>query len=192
MVTKVSGTEGVDLVKDGTLVVADAKAGQAVGFQKMQLFAAQATTSGTFKDFLGIPSWADKITVNLTDVGTSGTSFVQIQVGSGGVDNTNYASLSLIANATNNTSVGTTTTGAHIGIGTANWPRTGQVTFVRSEGNNWTWNGAVNVRNGNYYASTTGDKKGLTGALDTLRITTVNGTDQFNNGSISILVEGYE
>lgn len=49
--TKIVGGQGVDRVKDDVLVVADAKAGQAVGFNRMQLFAAKATTSGTSVDF---------------------------------------------------------------------------------------------------------------------------------------------
>lgn len=59
--------------------------------QLLKLETAQATTSGTFKDFLNIPSWAKKITVMFNGVSTNGTSKVQIQIGtSGGIQTTNY------------------------------------------------------------------------------------------------------
>ena len=34
--------------------------------------------------------------------------------------------------------------------------------------------------------------KTISGILDRIRLTTVNGTDLFDAGSVSILVEGYE
>lgn len=59
---------------------------------RMQLGTAVASTSGTSIDFTGIPSWAKKITVMFSGVSTSGTSVIQIQLGSGSVQTSGYAS----------------------------------------------------------------------------------------------------
>ena len=47
----------------------------------------QATTSGTSKDFTGIPAWARRICIALNGVSVSGTSILQVQLGdAGGVE----------------------------------------------------------------------------------------------------------
>jgi hypothetical protein len=58
-------------------------------------------------------------------------------------------------------------------------------------GNNWlsTHHGTFN-QSGAYYSVTGGGNVTLSGALDRVRITTVNGTDTFDAGSINILYEG--
>jgi hypothetical protein len=59
----------------------------------LTLATAKTTTSGTFVDFTGIPSWAKRITVMFNGVSTNGTSTFQIQVGtSAGVETTGYVS----------------------------------------------------------------------------------------------------
>ncbi|MEY2643660.1 MAG: hypothetical protein RLZZ611_309 [Cyanobacteriota bacterium] len=64
-------------VQDGGLGRAD------VGESLIRLSAAQATQSGTFKDFTGIPSWARRVVLLLYGVSTTGASDLLIQLGGG-------------------------------------------------------------------------------------------------------------
>ncbi len=76
------GTDGQALKSDGT----DAAWGTL-----STLATEQATTSGTSKDFTGIPSWATEIAVMVKDVSTNGTSSLIIQLGDAdGVETTGY------------------------------------------------------------------------------------------------------
>ena len=54
-----------------------------LGESTINLSSAQATQSGTFKDFTGIPSWARRVVLLLYGVSTSGTSDILIQLGGG-------------------------------------------------------------------------------------------------------------
>lgn len=187
MPTIISGTNGIDQVTDNTIVVADLKAGQTVGVQKMRLFAAQNTTSGTSVDFTGIPSWAKKITVMLNGVSTAGGSAVQIQMGtSSGIDATGYAgSYGGAVAGTHNTGFVTTSGNA------AADARHGALCFSQISGNTWSAYGSISLSNTTQTSATSGTKA-LSGTLDRIRLTTVGGTDTFDAGSVSILVEGYE
>lgn len=197
MATKISGTLGVDRVQDDTLVVDDAKSGQAVGFNRMQLFAAKETTSGTSVDFspadgTGIPSWAERITLTGVGISISGTSPFLVQGGvSSGVDTTGYAS----GYSLDNTSIlsGNSATGLRLepGAPAATALYTISAVLTKLSGNTGALDGKV------YRTDSTGGGAGLgsktfSGVLDRIRLTTVNGTGTFYAGSVSILVEGYE
>jgi hypothetical protein len=68
----------------------------------------QATTSGTSKDFTGIPSWAKRITLVLQGVSLSASAGLLLQLGdSGGIETSGYASQ---FNAFNNTPGGVAVT----------------------------------------------------------------------------------
>lgn len=155
----------------------------------MFLETAQATTSGTFKDFTGIPSWAKKITVMLNDVSTNGTSPILLQLGtSSGIEITSYkAAASNQAGTTTTATAGLLVTESSI-IATAT---TSGLLIVALVGSNiWVSNCVVaNTTSGNLRYS--GGTKTLSGTLDRVRLTTVNGTDTFDAGSINILIEGY-
>jgi hypothetical protein len=71
----------------------------------------QASTSGTSIDFTGIPSWAKRITVMFNNVSTNGTSIPMIQVGSGSVIATGYATNAGYAGNAASSSVTSATTG---------------------------------------------------------------------------------
>lgn len=138
----------------------------------------QNSTSGTSIDFTGIPSWAKKITVMFNGVSTNGTSVVQIQLGSGSIQTTGYIS------------VGTLTTGfgTPSSAVTASDNRYGNFILSSMGSNIWTISGGC-VLNGTTYGGVGGGVT-LSGTLDRIRITTVNGTDTFDAGQINILVEG--
>lgn len=149
--------------------------------QRMLLTASQATTSGTFVDFTAIPSWAKKVTVQLVGVSTNGTSLVQIQIGAGSIQSGGYSgALGGVAAATSGVPVAGTT---------ASDTRTGHIVFTNQSGNSWVSSGVT------WSASTTvlqsAASVALSGTLDRIRITTVNGTDTFDGGSVSLLIEGY-
>jgi hypothetical protein len=148
----------------------------------------QASTSGTSIDFTGIPSWVKRITVMFNGVSTSGTSFLQVQLGdSGGIETTGYNSLmSYITNATPVTSNGTA--GFLVStVAIATQSSSGMYVFTTLGSNIWVGAGNINdtTARGGFGSGT----KTLSDTLTQLRITTVNGTDTFDAGSINILYE---
>lgn len=150
---------------------------------------AQATTSGTAITFTGIPSTAKRITVMFSGVSTSGSSPVQIQLGAGSVQNTGYFSGATIAGATNIAQGGNSTTGMMIeGTTGASVVRHGSSIITLLGSNIWTMQ-AVTGRSDTNYAQIGGGSVTLSGALDRVVITTVNGTDTFDAGSVNIFWE---
>jgi hypothetical protein len=148
-----------------------------------------ASTSGTSIDFTGIPSWVKRVTVMFDGVSTNGTSVVLIQIGdSGGIENTGYTAYSgVIQDAIVNSADHTTGYGLSHDNGAAN-VHSGSYTIANLSGNLWTLSGSARQA-GNRIAMAAGSKT-LSGTLDRVRITTVNGTDTFDAGSINILYEG--
>ena len=149
---------------------------------------AQASTSGTSIDFTGIPSWVKRITVMFNGVSTSGSSNLQLQIGSGSIDATGYVGGATQLNSAANTIVTSATGFILIGSNAAAYLYQGQIVVAYMGSNLWTtagslWNnvGANNLNSGS---------KLLSGTLDRVRITTVNGTDTFDAGSINIMYEG--
>jgi hypothetical protein len=152
------------------------------------------STGATSYDFTGIPSWVKRITVMFVGVSTSGTSNIMIQIGdSGGVEITGYAC--------NGTSLATST------IGTANFTtgfvmgdtasfaaaatHSGWYTLTLQDltSNAWAGFGMVAAVGQIHNKIGAGSKALSPGPLDRVRITTVNGTDTFDAGSINILYE---
>lgn len=150
---------------------------------------AQASTSGTSIDFTGIPSWVRRITVMFNGVSTNGTSNFLIQIGdSGGVENTNYVSGSTYSNTS---SVSASSTAGYIlnygSFVSAATTIQGIFSLNYLSSNIWVASHTVSGSNGaSVYG---GGTKTLSDTLDRVRITTVNGTDTFDAGSINILYE---
>jgi hypothetical protein len=152
---------------------------------------AVAATSGTVVDFTGIPSWAKRITILFRGVSTSGTSSVLIQIGtSSGVVATGYSASSVGFAATSNI-VATSSTGFAIengpSVSVAASTRSGATTVSNVSENAWVAQGTYG--NGSAIGSVHGGTISLSGTLDRVRITTVNGTDTFDAGTINILYE---
>jgi len=151
---------------------------------------AVASTSGTSIDFTSIPSWVKRITVMCNNVSTNGGSTVQIQLGtSGGIETTSYLGVSQNIDATNISNSTNNSTGLKI-VGSISsgiaWNGSTVLTLLGS--NTWTYTSLVARTDytGQYMCS---GAKSLSGTLTTVRITTVNGTDAFDAGSINILYE---
>jgi hypothetical protein len=144
---------------------------------------AVASTSGTSIDFTGIPSWVKRVTVMLNGVSTSGTSHYLVQVGAGSITTSGYASGSY------NGSAVTSTTGMIVEAGSASLVQNGHVIFTSVGSNLWVSSHVVG-RSSDGVSTNGGGTVTLSGTLDRVRITTVNGTDTFDAGSINILYEG--
>ena len=152
---------------------------------------AQASTSGTSIDFTGIPSGVKRITVMFGAVSTSGTSNMQAQIGSGSIDTVStYAGACSNVGGTNNCGAAQNTTGFLIvnnlvAASTYN----GALTFTTIGSNIWCLTGTLSSTSSTIYNFPSSGSKTLSGTLDRVRITTVNGTDTFDAGSINILYE---
>jgi hypothetical protein len=148
----------------------------------------QATTSGTSKDFTSIPSWVKRITVMFNGVSTSGTSNWLIQLGdSGGVENTGYVSGS--TSTTTSSGISTSTAGFILRFSNASCAGNGSAIFNPLSGNVWVGQGTFYDASGTQGIVTLSGSKTLSDVLTQVRITTVNGTDTFDAGSINILYE---
>ena len=147
---------------------------------------AQASTSGTSIDFTGIPSWVKRVTVMFNGVSTSGTSVIHIRLGtSSGVESTGYLG-GIFANGASDNA----TAGIAIGVGgeTSSTIRHGAVCIANITSNTWVAQGSIG-RSETAQGYALGFSKTLSGTLDRIRITTVNGTDTFDAGTINILYE---
>jgi hypothetical protein len=151
---------------------------------------AQNSTSGTSIDFTGIPVWAKRIQVILSGVSTSGTSLIQVQIGSGSVTTTGYVS-GASTNGGTNVAAGVNSTTGFIteGGGAATVVRHGMITLHNVTGNTWVMS-SFGGRSDAGFAQVGGGSIALSGVLDRVRITTVNGTDTFDAGSVNIIYEG--
>ena len=151
---------------------------------------AVASTSGTSIDFTSIPSWVKRITVMFDNVSISGSSSILVQLGTSlGVESSGYISYS---NQTGNSisSAGVdSTAGLIISVtNNANFIY-GNMTITKLTGNQYTEGVNMGLNAGANFALQGGGSKTLAGVLDRVRITTGNGTDTFDAGSINILYE---
>ena len=149
-----------------------------------------ATTSGTSIDFTGIPSWVKRVTIMLNGVSTSGTSVPILQIGSGSITTTGYLSYGVNANAPNAVDGNSSTSGFLLVGANANNTYYGVFSVFAFSGFIYLANAVVAIRSLTVNAATTtGGNVTLSGALDRVRLTTTNGTDTFDAGSVNILYE---
>lgn len=151
---------------------------------------AAVSASGTAIDFTGIPSWAKRITVMFSGVSTNGTSNPLIQLGdAGGIENTSYASQSVVMlNAS--PSVGAVyTTGFGVISAVASNLVTGLFQICLVNGTTWVFGGWHTLGNATATTGSSTGNKSLSDVLTQVRITTVNGTDTFDAGTVNIMWE---
>ena len=150
---------------------------------------ARASTSGTSIDFTSIPSWVKRITVMFNGVSTNGTSNYRIQLGAGSVQTSGYNSNCLTGSSASADTTANATAGFDIGsISTISASLYGSAIFSLLGSNNWVCQGQfANI--GDTRSHYPAGAVALSGTLDRVRITTVNGTDTFDAGSINILYE---
>jgi hypothetical protein len=145
--------------------------------------------AATTIDFTSIPSWVKRITIMFGGLSLSGTSSFLIQLGdSGGIENTGYVGggarilASTIAAAT-------FTAGFGFNNATAATLYSGTIIISNLTGNTWAASGSLGGSATEFMCITSGSKT-LSDPLDRVRITSVNGTDTFDAGSVNILYEG--
>jgi hypothetical protein len=175
-----SGSNNIVLGTDGTTTIAAPsniiKSGTAV-----------ASTSGVAIDFTGIPSWVKRVTVMFSGVSTSGASDWGIRLGtSSGIESTGY--LGVTSNSSPS-AINATTLAQVVYSVSATTVSHGFLTITSLGSNLWAI-GGNSGRSSSAFTDTCGYSKTLSGTLDRVRITTVNGTDTFDAGSINILYEG--
>jgi len=157
------------------------------------LATAVASTSGTSIDFTSIPSWVKRITVMFSGVSTSGTSNFLVQIGAGSVTTSGYVSGGLASQAAASSTTGVTSTAGFIavaGINGATQSQTGIVTLLNITSTNWIAASVTAESSDGNRTTVASGTLALGGTLDRVRITTVNGTDTFDAGTINILYEG--
>ena len=149
---------------------------------------AVASTSGTSIDFTGIPSWVKRVTVMFNGVSTNGASVWLVQLGAGSVQTTGYVSYPIYVNAGALSNVAGSTAGVVIASTAAANTAYGAISFALLGSNIWVANGNFTLTSNTSVIASGGVT--LSSTLDRVRITTVNGTDAFDAGSINILYEG--
>jgi hypothetical protein len=165
-------------------------AGSAVTTAKLAqpiTLATRQNATGTSIDFTGIPSWVKKITVPLYNVSTNGTSRILLRAISETAVSSGYiGSGGYFGPATTGSSE---TTGFIISVVTdTNQTYNGNL-FLSTLGLNvWAYSSALGRNDGYIFAG--GGSVALSGTLTGVRLTTANGTDSFDQGSVNIIYEG--
>jgi hypothetical protein len=171
------------ILKSSSGVVSQASVG--TDYSQLTLATAQSA-SGTAVDFTGIPSWAKRITVILNGTSINSAANYLVQIGSGSIISSGYSSsssfVSSSAGSTNSTS------GFVIVGGFAPLIVNGTCSICLIATNSYVSShtlGCSNVQQSIFG----GGSVTLSGTLDRIRITTPNGTDTFDAGTINISYE---
>jgi hypothetical protein len=174
------------LVLNGTTGVQDNSGAFVIG-------TAVATTSGFSVDFVSIPSWVKRITVNFNNVSTNGASNICMQLGtSAGLAGSGYLGSGgyLLGSNVNSsvTATGVFLVSANVDVTTSVFNGVSTVTLLDPTTNTWAFqsNGARSDGAANIFGA---GSVTLSGVLTRLQINTQNGTDTFDSGKINILYE---
>tara|TARA_R110000868_G_scaffold249173_1_gene505698 strand:- start:769 stop:1398 length:630 start_codon:yes stop_codon:yes gene_type:complete len=164
---------------------------QAKRSEQLTLGTTKASTSGTSIDFTGIPSWVKRVTVMFDGISTNGTSIPRLRLGdAGGVEDTGYEGYSVRGGSANNAYSAAFSAGFDFNdVSNAALVRTGELRLTLLTGNQWVVAGIYTAIGTTAYQTTMAGSKSLSDTLDRVRITTVNGTDTFDAGSINIMYE---
>jgi len=186
-----SGSNNIVLAADGSTTIATLNSTTITGTSVrggITSGTAVASTSGTSIDFTGIPSYVKRVTVIFAGVSLSGSSAFLIQLGtSSGFVTTGYSGGgSRLAGSGGSTSF---TTGFSPNNNTAATLHSGNILITNITGNTWVASGVFGG-DSNDFTFMLGGFRALSATLDRVRITTVNGTDTFDAGTINIMYEG--
>jgi hypothetical protein len=138
-------------------------------------------------DFTSIPSWVKRIVVMFDGASLSGTSDILVRLGtSGGIISTGYVSGCTATTGTSG-ATSTSTTGFVIRLVANASACYGIMTIALISTNKFV--SAISGRQDSTANMMGGGSVALSGTLDRVRITTVNGTDTFDAGSVNIIYE---
>ena len=188
-VTSTGATVTGTLAATGAITGSSTVAGSTGILYPLTSGTAVASTSGTSIDFTSIPSWVKRITVMFSGVSANGTSDWLIQLGdAGGVETAGYLGTGTSIQAGTGETLYTTgigirsTSAATIAYGSV------VISQVSASSNTWVSQGVLGQSNV-ARSLLVGGGKALSDTLTLVRITTVNGTDTFDAGSVNILYE---
>lgn len=149
------------------------------------------TATGTSIDFTGIPSWVKKITVSFFVVSSNGTSPFMIQVGSSSGVLTTADYRGAASNLSGSPSFLNNTTGFHLQQSVAAAAiYNGAAVLNLCDPVNHRWSCFSSLGRSDAAATNnSGGSVALLAQLDRIRVTTINGTDAYDAGLVSILAE---
>lgn len=147
------------------------------------------SSSNTSLDFTNIPSWVRRIVVMFASISTNGTTNIQVQLGTGSTPTyTTSGYLGTVISTTGATTVAFTAGFLPSASITAGGVWQGQMIINNLTSN--TWNESSTFGRSDSAAGAWGaGSVALSGALTAVRITTVSGTDFFDNGTVNIMYE---
>ena len=149
------------------------------------------TATGTAIDFTNIPSWVKKITVMFNGVSTNGSSNPIVRIGSDTIETSGYlGSVSLFTtSAITSNSYPSSCFQLYAGGGASSVILNGRFELINIDSNSWV---QTHVMARTDTSSTIQGSGTITlqGELNKIRVTTLNGTDLFDNGQINIMYEG--
>ena len=156
---------------------------------KIILGTEQATTSGTAKDFTGIPAGVRRITIMFSGVSASGTDTILVQLGdAGGFETSGYVSCGSLID----TAVATSSSTSGFIIRTANGARvcSGAMTLCLEDSASFRWTSTHNAMDTTASTATFcgAGVKALSAELTQIRIA-LSGSDTFDAGAINIQYE---
>jgi hypothetical protein len=155
--------------------------GKATAFQ-MVTSTAQATTSGTAKDYTELPTWIKGLKAMLRNVSTAGTSNYLLQVGnSAGFVTSGYTSRATTVSAQVSSTAGFVITS---GVAAADL-LSGDVYISINNDGSISLTGILNDVGLNGLIMSAGELA-IGGPIDRLRLTTIDGTQAFDGGSFNI------
>ena len=188
-------TSASPVITSGVLTFPNAStqsaAGLVVGSASAITSGTAVSASGTSITYSSIPSWVKRITVIFNGVKTNGTSYRQVQLGSGSTTTSGYTTSTAVW--TTNASNLSPTTGFYLGSasgGSDTFYGHMVLTLLFPAANTWTASYWTTFASGQQWVGTgmTGAVS-LSGTLDRVVLTTVNGTDQYNAGQVNIFYE---
>ena len=188
-------TSASPVITSGVLTFPNAStqsaAGLVVGSASAITSGTAVSASGTSITYSSIPSWVKRITVIFNGVKTNGTSYRQVQLGSGSTTTSGYTTSTAVW--TTNASNLSPTTGFYLGSasgGSDTFYGHMVLTLLSPSANTWTASYWTTFASGQQWVGTgmTGAVS-LSGTLDRVVLTTVNGTDQYNAGQVNIFYE---
>lgn len=149
-----------------------------------------ATTSGTAIDITGIPPWAKRISIILSEVSGSGTSSQMLQLGTAsGVETSGYiGNVSWLTANVSSTSTPAASFQLVNGVAATDM-HSGVIDLVNIGGATWVMRSSLARTASNIGFHFAGGRKVLSGTLDRIRLSTVGGADTFDAGSMTITWE---